>query len=156
MIDLVYLVLSFIHYYLHPCPWPQGQGHRLRTSGNFSKLKSFVYFNFNMETTYAVSWSDMAQPCDIDLWSWNEGQHDLYFTFQGISCVISWSLFHVCSSYFQIMNLYDPRFDLKINVGQFDLYFMVQWFDLISWMIFMYEHPYLGLWISMTWHLTSM
>ena len=26
-----------------------------------------------------------------------------------------------------------PKFDLKINIGHYDLYFMVQWFCLISW-----------------------
>ena len=34
------------------------------------------------------------------------------------------------------MNQYDPRFDLKINVGHFDLYFMVQWFCLVFWKLF--------------------
>ena len=31
------------------------------------------------------------------------------------------------------MSRYDPKFDLKINVGHYDLYFMVHWFCLISW-----------------------
>ena len=35
-------------------------------------------------------------------------------------------LFDVCTSYLGIMNQYDPRFDLKINVGHCDLSFMVQ------------------------------
>ena len=26
---------------------------------------------------------------------------------------------------------YDPKFNLKINIGHYDLYFMVQWFCLI-------------------------
>ena len=34
--------------------------------------------------------------------------------------------------YFGIMGHTDPTFDLKINVGLSDLYFMVQWFCLIS------------------------
>ena len=34
------------------------------------------------------------------------------------------------------MSQYDPMFDLIINVGHFDLYFMVQWFCLISWRLF--------------------
>ena len=67
--------------------------------------------------------------------SWSEGQHDLYFTVQWF-CLISWSLFDVCTSYFGIMNQYDPRFDFKVNVGHCDLYFMVQWFGLISWRLF--------------------
>ena len=36
------------------------------------------------------------------------------------------------TSYFGIMGHTDPSFDLKINVGLSDLYFMVQWFCLIS------------------------
>ena len=66
---------------------------------------------------------------------WSEGQHDLYIKFRWF-CLISWRLFHVCTSYFGIMNQYDPRFDLKINVGHCDLYFMVQWFCIISWRLF--------------------
>ena len=34
--------------------------------------------------------------------------------------------FYICTSYIGIMNQYDARFDLKINVGHCDLYFMVQ------------------------------
>ena len=34
------------------------------------------------------------------------------------------------------MNQYDPTFDLKIIVGHCDLYFMVQWFCVISWSLF--------------------
>ena len=113
--------------------------------------------------------------------------------------LVSWRLFDVWTSLFGIVNQYDPTFDLKINVGHCDLYFMVQWLlpyilktiwcmnILISncesvwpdvspqnkyrswWPIFhgpvifalyledylMYEHPYLGLWISMTRCFTS-
>ena len=46
-------------------------------------------------------------------------------------CLISWRLFNVWTSYFGIMSQYDTTFDLKINVGHCDLYFMVQWFCLI-------------------------
>ena len=34
------------------------------------------------------------------------------------------------------MNEYDPSFNLKINVGHCDLYFMVQWFCLVSLRLF--------------------
>ena len=47
-------------------------------------------------------------------------------------CVTAWRLFDVWISYFGIMGQYDPTFDLKINSGLCDLYFMVQWFCLIS------------------------
>ena len=69
--------------------------------------------------------------------SWSEGQHDLYFMVQWFCHIhVSWRLFDVCTSYFGIMNQYDPRFDPKINVGHCDLYFMVQWFCVISWRLF--------------------
>ena len=67
--------------------------------------------------------------------SWSEDQHDLYFMVQWF-CLISWRLFDVCTSYFGVMNQYDPRFDLKINIGHCDLYFMVHWFCLVPWRLF--------------------
>ena len=39
-----------------------------------------------------------------------------------------WRLFDLWTSYFGIMSQYDTTFDLKVNVGHCDLYFMVQWF----------------------------
>ena len=47
-------------------------------------------------------------------------------------CVTSWRLFDVWISYFGIKGQYDLTFDLKINVGVCDLYFMVQWLCHIS------------------------
>ena len=44
--------------------------------------------------------------------------------------------FDIWTPYFGIMSQYDPMFDLKINVGHCDLYFMVQWFCLIYWRLF--------------------
>ena len=44
--------------------------------------------------------------------SWSEGQYDLYFTVQWF-CLMSWRLFHVCTSYFGIMNQYARMFGLK-------------------------------------------
>ena len=40
---------------------------------------------------------------------------------------------HVWTAYFGIVSQYDRTFDLKINVGHCDLYFMVQQFCLILW-----------------------
>ena len=63
-----------------------------------------------------------------------------------IKCTSLWPIFHgpaivhcalkticVWTSLFGIMNQYDPTHDLKINVGHCDLYFMVQWFCVVSW-----------------------
>ena len=66
---------------------------------------------------------------------------------------ISWSsdfalyrrLFDVWTSYFGIMSQYDTTFDLKINVGHCDLYFMVQWFYLVSWRLSDIWTPYFGI-----------
>ena len=88
-----------------------------------------------METAYADIWPDMDQPCDMDLWvmKWRsawpifDGPVILPYILNTIWCmhIILWA-----------MNQYDPTFDLKINVGQCDLYFMVQWFCLTSWRLF--------------------
>ena len=45
---------------------------------------------------------------------------------------------------FGIMSQYDPKFDLKINIGHYDLYVMVQWFCLISWRLFDVRTSYFG------------
>ena len=65
-----------------------------------------------METTYADSWSDMAQSCDIDLW---------------------------------VM-------EVKVSMT-----YISQSSDIALYLedCFMYVHYTLGLWISMTWGLTS-
>ena len=64
-------------------------------------------------------------------------------------CTSLWPIFHGpvivpytlktiwCSTaYFRGMNMYGPTFDLKMNVGHCDLYFMVQWMCLIQWRLF--------------------
>ena len=50
--------VKFCHHYPHQNPWPEGQARRLRTLGELKSL--WIYFNFNLETTCAPSWSDMA------------------------------------------------------------------------------------------------
>ena len=89
----------------------------------------------------------------------NVGRCDLYFMVQWF-CLISWRLFAAWTSYFGIMSQYDRTFDLKINyrslwpkinVGHcswssvFALY--LENFSVV-------EHHTLGLWVSMTRHLT--
>ena len=106
---------------------------------NFSQVRHQLY----RSSIYFLLWKQLIQIVDqtwlslvtLTCESWSEGQHDLYFTVQWF-CLISWRLFHVCTSYFGIMNQYDQMFDLKINVGHYDLYFMVQWFCLESWRLF--------------------
>ena len=60
---------------------------------------------------------------------------DLYFMVQWF-CLISWKLFSGWTSYFGIMNQYDPTCDLQIFVGHCDLYFMVHWICPLSWRLF--------------------
>ena len=69
--------------------------------------------------------------------SWSEDHHDLHWF-----CLVSWRLFDIWTPYFRIMSQYDTTFDLKINVGHYDLYFMVQRFCLISWRLFDIWTPY--------------
>ena len=57
------------------------------------------------------------------LWPIFHGPMILHYILKTIWCI---------TSYFGIMGHTDPTFDLKINVGLSDLYFMVQWFYLIS------------------------
>ena len=51
----------------------------------------------------------------------------------------------VWTSYFGIMGQCDQTFDLKINVGHCDLYFMVQEFCLMSWRLFDVCTSYFGI-----------
>ena len=61
------------------------------------------------------------------------GQYDPMFGLKinvGLCDYIPWSSDFVlylqdCLSYFQIMRQCDPNFDLKVNISQHDLYFMV-------------------------------
>ena len=55
---------AFIPWLLTPGSMPRG-GARGQNLGHLKKV--FFYFSV-MERTYADSWSDMAQPCDMDLW----------------------------------------------------------------------------------------
>ena len=102
--------LALSRWLLTPGSMPQG-GARGQNLGHLKKV--FFYFSV-METTCADSWSDMTQPCDMDLWAWSEGKHDLYCTGQWF-CLISWRLFDVWISYFGIMSQYDTLFDFKIK-----------------------------------------
>ena len=83
--------------------------------------------------------------------SWSEGHHDLYFTVQWF-CLISLRLFDVCTSYFGSINQCLTPKVMKVTVtyiprsSDFALYLE----DYL-----MYEHYYLGLWVSMTQSLTS-
>ena len=43
------------------------------------------------------------------------------------------------------MSQYDPKFDLKINIGHCDLYFVVQWFCITAWRLFDVWTSYFGI-----------
>ena len=53
--------------------------------------------------------------------------------------------YDIWTPYVGIMSQYDPMFDLKIFVGHCDLYFIVQWFFLISWELFSGWTSYFGI-----------
>ena len=59
-----------------------------------------------------------------------------YISWSSDFCLISWRLFDVWTSLFGIVNQYDPKYHLKINVGQCDIYFVVQWLFRIPWRLF--------------------
>ena len=114
-----------LSYCLHSCTfrwalWPMGRW-----------FSTFLFWKQLRQIVGRTSVSLVTLTCG----SWSEGQHDPYFMVQWF-CLISWKLFDVWTSYFEIMSQYDPTCDLKINVGYWDLYFMVQWFCLISWRLF--------------------
>ena len=143
-----------------------------------------------METTYAGSRSDMAQPYDMDLWvmKWRSAwpifhgpviwcMYTILWEYESVwpdvwpqnKCRSVWPIFHcpVILPYILktvwCMNIliwdYEsvwPMFDRKINVAHCDLYFIVQWFCLISWRLFdVWTSFFFGLWIIMTWCLTA-
>ena len=56
-----------------------------------------------------------------------------------------WRLFDAWALLFGIMGRYDPKFDLKINIGHYDLYFMAHWFCVISWRLFDVWTSYFGI-----------
>ena len=71
-----------------------------------------------------------------DAWPQNKCRV-LWPIFHGpVNLCLSWRLFDVCTWSFRIMTQYDLTFDLKVNVGYCDLYFMVQWLCLIPWWLF--------------------
>ena len=86
-------------------------------------LKTIQWLNIILWDNESV-WPDFWPPniCR-SLW--------LYFMVHWI-WPLSWRLFDVWTSYFRIMSQYDTTFDLEINVDRCDLYFMVQWFCLLS------------------------
>ena len=114
-----------------------------------------------------ISWSsDLAnilktiQWLNIILWDYGSVWPDMW---PPNICRSLWPVFHgllnlpfilktVWTPYFWIMSQYDTTFDLKINVGHCDLYFMVQYFALYFEDCLIYEHHTLGLWVSMTQH----
>ena len=84
-----------------------------------------------METSYADSWSDMTQSCDIDLWvmKWRsayplDGPVILPYILKTV-----WSMDIVLWDYESIWLEVWPQ----NKEGHCDLYFMVQWFCLVSW-----------------------
>ena len=123
-----------------------------------------VWYFSVMETTYADSWSDMAQSVVMQwksAWPIFYGPVILPYILKTIWCMNSilrdygsvwpviWPKINVghCDLYFIVQWFclisrmyiilwdYNPRFYLKINIGHCDLYFMVQWFCLVSWTI---------------------
>ena len=94
-------------------------------------LKTFWYMNIILQD-YESVWPDV--------WPQNKCR-SLWPIFHGpvILPYILEDYFDIWTPYFGIMSQYNPMFDLKINVGHCDLYFMVQWFCLISWRLIVWD-----------------
>ena len=126
-----------------------GVGLKVKIQGIFKKwYSSFLLWKQLVQIVGRTWLSLVTWTCG----SWSEGQRDLYFMVQWF-CVTSWRLFDICTSYFGSMNQYEPTFDFKINVGHY-----ISWssdFAIYLDDYLMYEHYYLGLWVSMTQSLTS-
>ena len=102
---------------------------------------------------------------NIILWDYESVWHDIW---PKNKCRSLWPIFHgpvilpyiLKTIWYMNVILWDyesvyPMFDLKIFVGHCDPYFMVQWFCLYLENYSVAEHHTLGLWVSMTRHLTS-
>ena len=97
------------------------------------------WFALYLEDYLIIRWdNDSVWP---DFWTqykcWSICSVEFFHWF----CFISLRLFDVWISYFE----YDSMFDLKINVGHRDQYFMCQWFCLISWRLFDVWTSYFGI-----------
>ena len=67
--------------------------------------------------------------CEI----WSAGQHDLYSWSSDFAIYLEDYLMYVHHTLGLWISI---TWDLKINVGHCDLYFIVQWFCLVSWRLF--------------------
>ena len=88
-----------------------------------------------METT--DSWSDMAQPCDMDLWVMKRRSVWPMFHGPGILPFILktiWCMYIILWEYDSVWHDVWPQ-------NKYDLYFMVRWVGSISRRLLMYEHP---------------
>ena len=88
-----------------------------------------------METTYADSWTDIAQSCDVDLWvvKWSSAWPIFYGP-----VILPYIVKRIRYIYI-ILSEYEsvwPDVWPQNNVGHCDLYFIVQWLCLIPWRIF--------------------
>ena len=121
------------------------------TCGTWSEGQHDPYFTF--QWFWLISWR--LFDVNITLWDYESVWPDVW---PQNNCRSLWPIFHgpvilsyiskivdVWTSYFRIMSQYDRTFDLKINVGHCDLYFMVQWFCLIFWKQFDVWTSYFGI-----------
>ena len=101
-----------------------------------------IICNFNLETAHAVCWSDLAQPCDIDLWvmKWRSVWPIFHSPVIDFQCILISCIYIILWDYESVWSEVWPQ----SNVGHYNLYFIVKWFGLISWMVF-------DVWTSLVW-----
>ena len=127
-----------------PDVWPQNKCSSLWPIFHGRVILPLSWRLFDVRTSYFWDYESVWSDLKI-----NVGLCDLYFTV-GWFCLIFPRLFDWWVSYFQKMRQYYPNFDLKLNISQHDLYFMVFYLE----DCLMFEHHSLGLWVGMTRHLT--
>ena len=83
-----------------------------------------MFFYNLMQTIYADSWSDIRQPYDIE--DYHEVKDSMTYTSQSSDFALYFEDYLIDEHQTLIMGQCIITFDLKINVGDSDLYFMVQ------------------------------
>ena len=98
-------------------PWLLPPSWSMPRDGTKSVFSTFLLCKQLMQIVVRHCSNLMALTCG----SWSEGQHDLCFMVQWF-CLISWRLFDILTSYYGFISHYDPTFDLKINLGLYDIF----------------------------------
>ena len=151
-------------YHLDPHQWPWGQGHRLWNFMFKFLVKVFrKLYLLKLKLDLVDTWPDIRYwskllRCTIPTPSFSLKSRSQTLKFY--VKVFSWSFFFSTFILWKQLRQIVGRTSVSLVTltcgsgieGQPDPYFMVQWFCLEDYL--MYEHHTLGLWVSMTRHVT--